>query len=104
MSDLQDLLKEKHEDIQPENTSVGGVLKVIGVLCIILGAINLLFMGPMYGVCRYTYSSCTFSEYEISGIVLGMGVGGFLSLGITGVLFLGFSNVIKILEEIRDKR
>ncbi|MDC1164006.1 hypothetical protein OAT83_00490 [Gammaproteobacteria bacterium] len=101
MSELENLLKEEGQDPVFESTfAVASVLKVIGVVSIILGITNLLFMFPIYGECTGRYGC----EYQNVEFVLIIGIGGFLSLGISGVLFLGFSKVIEILEEIRDQK
>ena len=79
------------------------VLNICGYGSIVVGVINLLFMGPIWGICKYSYVECrSLDSYTNVDFVLAMGVGGFFSLLITGILFLGFSKVIELLEEIRD--
>ena len=79
------------------------ILKICGYVIIAIGAINLISMGRIWGICKYTYTQCrSLDDYTNVDFVLAMGVGGFFSLVITGILFLGFSKVIEVLEEIRD--
>lgn len=79
------------------------ILSICGYGSVVIGVINLLFMGPIWGICKYSYVKCrSLNSYENVDFVLTMGVGGFFSLVLTGILFLGFSKVIELLEEIRD--
>ena len=82
------------------------ILSICGYGSVVIGVINLLFMGPIWGICKYSYVECSplspFDSYANADFVFTMGVGGFFSLVLTGILFLGFSKVIELLEEIRD--
>ncbi len=79
------------------------ILSICGYGSVVIGVINLLFMGPIWGICKYSYVECrSLGSYANADFVLTMGVGGFFSLVLTGILFLGFSKVIELLEEIRD--
>lgn len=68
-----------------ENT-IGGILKAIGFLIIIFGTIGSIYIGGQ----GYNFSFASFIIPELGTIISGM-------------LFLGFSEIIQLLQDIKDK-
>ncbi len=86
----QEEQEEEQEEQQEENDMQGnmisGVLKAIGFLILIIGTIGSFYIASQ----GYEFSFASFILPEIGTIVSGM-------------LFLGFSEVIRLLQDIKDK-
>jgi hypothetical protein len=80
--------QEEREAVANENT-VGGILKAIGILILIVGTIASIIIAGGDGY-RYEFSFIRFIIPEVVSIVSGM-------------VFIGFAEIIKLLQEIRDK-
>lgn len=74
--------------ISNENT-VGGILKAIGILILIIGTIGSIVIAGGGGY-RYEFSFVRFILPEIGTIVSGM-------------MFLGFAEIIQLLQDIKNK-
>jgi hypothetical protein len=79
---------EERKAITNENT-VGGILKVIGILILVVGTIASIFVAGGDGS-RYEFSFIRFIIPEAVSIVSGM-------------VFIGVAEIIKLLQEIRNK-
>lgn len=101
--------KNEIENTQATNTDddssvVAGFLGIVGWSLIVIGLINLFFMAPIWGICTREYIGCdSIDEFANSGMIIGLGVGGFLTAVISASVFFGLSKIIKVLESIRDK-
>lgn len=77
-----------HDTVSNENT-IGGILKAIGILILIAGTIGSLVIAGGDGY-RYEFSFLRFVLPEIGTIISGM-------------MFLGFSEIIQLLQDIKNK-
>ena len=74
--------------ISNEN-AIGGILKAIGILILIIGTIGSIVIAGGDGY-RYEFSFARFILPEIGTIVSGM-------------MFLGFAEIIQLLQDIKNK-
>lgn len=79
---------QKSDAISNENT-VGGILKAIGILILIIGTIGSIVIAST-GSYRHEFSFTGFILPEIGTIVSGM-------------MILGFAEIIQLLEDIKNK-
>ena len=79
--------QQKEDNMQTsQGNTISGILKAIGFLILIIGTIGSFYIASQ----GYEFSFASFILPEIGTIVSGM-------------LFLGFSEVIRLLQDIKDK-
>lgn len=76
-------------DVVGNENTIGGILKAIGILILIAGTIGSLVIAGGDGY-RYEFSFLRFILPEIGTIISGM-------------MFLGFSEIIQLLQDIKNK-
>lgn len=84
----EEMHKKEYDNMSSENT-IGGILKGIGILILIIGTIASIIIAGGDGY-RYEFSFVRFIIPEIISIISGM-------------MFLGFAEIIQLLQDIKDK-
>lgn len=77
--------KKEYDNMSSENT-IGGILKAIGILIMIFGTIGSIYIANQ----GYEFSFANFIIPEVGTVISGM-------------IFLGFSEIIQLLQDIKDK-
>lgn len=77
--------KQEHDIMSSENT-IGGILKAIGILIMIFGTIGSICIASQ----GHKFSFADFIIPEVGTVISGM-------------IFLGFSEIIQLLQDIKDK-
>lgn len=78
--------KEQENEYIPDKNTIGGVIKGVGILILIIGTIGSLLLGSE----GYKFSSTLFIYAEIGTVILSL-------------FFFGLSEIIKLLHSINSK-